>query len=214
MNHLPLPPIFKSFIYKWMKAGAIFNQEFEISLSGTPQGGIISPVIANFVLDGLEETVRNATEIYTRSANEEKTVRYKDSHGKIVRRLISLKLKTVRFADDFVVFGRSRRMLLIIKKAITEFLKVRGVELSEEKTKILSMERDSLDFLGYTFKYRRYWKPQYGFVKRHIGGEGIAMYPEKKKVRAIIHKLRETFRENTNLDSYNLIAKLNPIIRG
>lgn len=79
------------------------------------------------MLDGLEEAAKRAVESYTKSARGEKTVRYQDSDGRTRRRLISTKLKVVRFADDFVIFGRSRRMLMIVKKGIDKFLDERGV---------------------------------------------------------------------------------------
>ena len=95
-----------------------------------------------------------------------------------------------------------------------DFLKERGVWLSEEKTRILNFELEPLNFLGYTFKYRQNWKPKYGFVKDHIGGPAIAMYPQRHKVKEVIKKVRDIFRRSYNLDSYTLISQLNPIIRG
>lgn len=103
---------------------------------------------------------------------------------------------------------------MIVKKGIDKFLDERGVWLSEEKTKILNLRTDPLNFLGYTFRYREFWKPKYGFFRNRVGRKGIAMYPNPAKVKGVISQLREIFRESTNLDSYNLIAKLNPVIRG
>jgi RNA-directed DNA polymerase len=90
---------------------------------GTPQ--IISPVIANFVLDGLEKVVKKSIESYTKSG--EQTVRIKDSNGITKQRRVSTRIKVVRFADDFVIFGRSRRMLELVKDGVNKFLAERGV---------------------------------------------------------------------------------------
>lgn len=214
MSNVPLNPVCKIFLNKWLKAGFIYADKYETTSQGTPHGGIISPVIANFVLDGLETTVYKAIEYFTKSKAREKTVRYKDNEGTTQIRNLSARIKVVRYADDFVIFGRSRRMLQIVRNDVNDFLKTRGVWLSEEKTKIINLKTEPLHFLGYVFKYRDYWKPNYGFVKEHIGGKAIAMYPDIKKVRSIIARLRKIYRENTNNNSYNLIAKLNPIIRG
>jgi len=159
-----------------LKAWFIYAYKYETTSQGTPQGGIISPVIANFVLDCLGTTVYKAIEYLTKSKAREKTVRYKDNEGTTQIRNLSARIKVVRYADDFVIFGRSRRMLQIVRNDVNDFLKTRGVWLSEEKTKIINLKTDPLHFLGYVFIYRDYLKPKYGFVKEHIGGKAIAMY--------------------------------------
>jgi hypothetical protein len=70
-----------------------------------------------------------------------------------------------------------------------------------------------LNFLGYTIKYRDNWSKKFSFFKDRIGQPGIALYPQKDKVKNIINKLRLVFKKNLNLSAYELIAKLNPIIR-
>jgi len=67
MNNLPISPIFKSFVYKWLKAGFIYLNKYEDYLTGTPQGGNISPVISNFVMDGLKKTVKKSVEYFYKS---------------------------------------------------------------------------------------------------------------------------------------------------
>ena len=71
--------------------------------------------------------------------------------------MLTFHLKTVRYADDFIVMANSRRIIeLRVKPAIAQFLKERGISLSKEKTKIYSIRSgEELNFLGYTFKYRR-----------------------------------------------------------
>jgi len=120
--------------------------------AGTPQGGIISPIIANFVLNGLEEAIINSIKSITGGKDFRKNI-YKD--GARVK-MLSFKLKTVRYADDFIVIATSRRIIEeFIKPRIILFLKERGLRLSEEKTKIFQIKSgEELNFLGYTFKYR------------------------------------------------------------
>lgn len=120
-------------------------------VAGTPQGSIISPTISNFVLDGLEEHIRQSIAGITGGKTFRKNI-YKNGRR---TKMLTFHVKTVRYADDFVVIANSRRIIeLKIKPAIIQFLKERGVSLSEEKTKLFSISSGKeLNFLGYTFKY-------------------------------------------------------------
>ena len=99
------------------------------SQDGTPQGGIISPVLANMTLDGLETLLR---EQYPPTS----------TRGK------KSKVHMVRYADDFIITSRSQELLeKEVKPLVTGFLQERGLELSQEKTKITHIA-DGFDFLG------------------------------------------------------------------
>ncbi len=128
-----------------------FEEEFIETISGTPQGSIISPTISNFVLNGLEECIQRSISDITGGKTFRKNI-YKNG---IRTKMLTFHVKTVRYADDFVVIANSRRILeLRIKPAVVKFLGERGVSLSEEKTQLFSMASGSeLDFLGYTFKF-------------------------------------------------------------
>ncbi len=96
------------------------------TIKGTPQGGIISPTLANMTLDGLEEAVRNAVP-------RKKRVNF------------------IRYADDFIITGKSKRLLeKYVRPAVEKFLMERGLTLSKEKTRITYI-RDGFTFLGQTF---------------------------------------------------------------
>ncbi|MDM8517434.1 reverse transcriptase domain-containing protein, partial [Desulfobacterales bacterium HSG16] len=113
----------------WLKCGYMEKSMFHSTTSGTPQGGIISPVLANMTLDGLEDLLKS---------------RFKRSK----------KVHMVRYADDFIVTGESKELLENeVKPLIVDFLDKRGLTLSEEKTKI-SHINDGFDFLG--FNIRKY----------------------------------------------------------
>ncbi len=120
-------PIDKTILQKWLAAGYVENGITYPSKRGTPQGGIISPTLANMTLDGLEEVVRRA----------------------VPRRK---RVNFIRYADDFIITGKSKRLLEErIKPAVIAFLSERGLALSEEKTR-LTYIRDGFTFLGQTFK--------------------------------------------------------------
>ena len=126
LTHLPLE---KKILKQWLKAGFIENHQRHATISGTPQGGIISPCLSNLVLDGLEVMLKNMT-------------KQPD------------KVHLIRYADDFVITSSSKELLVTkIKPAVTAFLQERGLSLSEEKTLITSMDQ-GFDFLG--FNVRKY----------------------------------------------------------
>lgn len=131
-------------------------------------------------------------------------------------KFLSTQLATIRYADDFIVLARSRRMIEeVIRPAVENFLSERGLTLSPEKTKVLSIRKsDPIDFLGYTFKYIPRISHKYGLFHDRTGRPGIACYPQTKKVQAIIAKLKAIVNKSINISAYELIAKLNPIIRG
>jgi RNA-directed DNA polymerase len=210
--NLPLSKAHKLIVEKWLKSGAVLDGELTDTESGTPQGGIISPVLANFTLNGLEDHVRNSIS----SISGGKHLRKNIYQNGVRTKLLSFNLKTVRYADDFVVIGRSKRNIeQFVKPAVSEFLAERGLRLSPDNTKIFQMASGTeLKFLGYVFKYRDVWSKKYSFFKDRIGQSGIALYPDKEKVKSIIGKLKLIIDNSQNLTSYQLIAKLNPIIRG
>ena len=121
---------------KWLKSGVVFNKLLQPTLEGTPQGGIISPTLANATLDGMEKMLK-----------EKYKIEYAD--GKTYRP----KVNFVRYADDFIVTADRKETLLEIKEMLTAFLNERGLTLSEEKTLITHIS-DGFDFLG--FNVRKY----------------------------------------------------------
>lgn len=120
-------PIEKRMLKQWLKAGYINRNVFHPTEDGTPQGGIISPVLANMTLDGLEAAIANQPHRGTKR---------------------QAKLHLIRFADDFVITGSSQALLgEEIEPGVVAFLAERGLELSAEKTKLTDIE-DGFDFLG------------------------------------------------------------------
>ncbi len=213
IDNLFLHPILKGFVKKWLEAQILDGDTFTSPINGTPQGGIISPTLANFTLNGLENTVEKSIHPVTTSKEQRKQIKLKD--GSYTR--LNMATKVVRYADDFIITTRSRNLIdKYIKPAVEAFLKERGLWLSPEKTKIFNLaQKDAqLDFLGYTFKYQQKWSSKRTMVFSKTTKTAIALFPEKKKVRNFIQKLKEIFSNSQNLTAMELISKLNPIIRG
>jgi RNA-directed DNA polymerase len=215
LNNIPLGKYHKVILESWLKAGILSKGDKEKELlypeEGTPQGGIISPLLGNFTLNGLEKVVLNS--IKSIVANDVQVLKITKKDGK--KSSIRLGVKCVRYADDFVILARNKRILTnYIKPAVVEFLKERGLTLSEKKTKILGIRKEPLDFLGYRFKYHEKWRKKYSFFKEKIGRSGVAMYPNKEKLLEITAKIKELIDKASNDNAYTLITKLNPILRG
>jgi len=118
-------------LHKWLKAGFIERGKYHITATGTPQGGIISPVLANMALDGMEKLLHDHFPV--RMKNGER---------------IHPKINLIRYADDFVITGATKELLEDqVKPLVEKFLGERGLILSPEKTKITHID-EGFDFLG------------------------------------------------------------------
>jgi RNA-directed DNA polymerase len=119
----------KVILQRWLKAGYLEKGAFVATTEGTPQGGIISPALANATLNGLERLLHE---------------RFRATKRQHARNKVHL----VRYADDFLITGTSERLLRAeVRPLVANFLKERGLELSHEKTRITRVE-DGFDFLG------------------------------------------------------------------
>jgi RNA-directed DNA polymerase len=218
IQNIPLEVTLKPLLQAWLKAGFIHKNEWtEPTNNGTPQGGIISPTLANFTLNGLETAVEKAViEAYNVKERGIYIGVKINSKGNTMPSFLSTNLFTVRFADDVVILARSRAMIEeVIKPCVDKFLKERALELSNEKTKIISMRSgDKLNFLGYTFQYLEKVNHQYRLFHDRQNMEAITCYPQKDKSKSFAHKLRIIFEKSYNLTAFTLISKINPIIRG
>ena len=172
LAHIPME---QGILRKWLKAGFIDKNVLHPTEEGTPQGGICSPVIANMTLDGLEKLLKKH---FSRTGQ---------------------KVNMVRYADDFVISGASKRLLEEeVKPLVEHFLKERGLELSQEKTLITHIE-EGFDFLGQN-------------VRKYEGK--FLMKPAQKNVKAFLQKVRATIKAHKQISAGDLIDILNPMIRG
>lgn len=171
IDHIPMD---KVILKKWLAAGYMEEGVVYPTEEGTRQGGIASPVLANMALDGLEVIARKAA-----PRNQ--------------------KIHVVKYADDFIITGASKEVLeTMVKPAVVAFLKERGLELSEEKTRITHID-DGFDFLG--FNVRKY--------------EGkLLIKPAKQAVQGFLEDVRRTIRTNTAAKTEQLIRQLNSKLRG
>ena len=142
----------KKLIKSWSKAGALEGSVFHATERGTPQGSIISPLLANVALHGLEQD--------TKEALADELFQYeKVRTGKASHRKAQQALSIIFYADDFVVLHRSKDIVLKAKAFIEEWLKNVGLELKDSKTRIthtletLGEDKAGFDFLGFTVRH-------------------------------------------------------------
>lgn len=180
LGHIPTD---RTILKKWLKAGYMEDRQLFPTEAGTPQGGIISPTLANLVLDGLQAELRA------------RIGRTRYVGGKQVK----LGVNYVRYADDFIVTGRSKELLeLEVMPLVEEFMRKRGLTLSPEKTKITHVD-EGFDFLGQNI--------------RKYNGKLLIM-PSNTNVATFLEKVRSRIRASKALEQRKLIDVLNPMIRG
>jgi RNA-directed DNA polymerase len=130
LRHIPMD---RQVLRKWLESGFMEKGQWFPTRTGTPQGGIASPTLANMVLDGLETKL---------------ALLFRQTLGK---KRFHPKVKLVRYADDFIVTGATQEVLERVKAEVESFLAERGLTLSPEKTKIVHVE-EGFDFLGFNIR--------------------------------------------------------------
>ncbi len=178
----------KDLITEWLKAGYVEMGKIYPTDSGTPQGGIISPLLANIALDGLEEYLSQFKKKVPYWSNERNKTRYhtRPRYG------------FVRYADDFIITAPTKEDLISIKPIIEHWLALRGLQLNQEKTKIVHID-DGFDFLG--------------FNVRHYKGT-LLIKPQVEKLRTKLQEIRDWLKAHPGTTQEEVIKYLNPIIRG
>jgi len=169
-------PVNRTILRKWLKAGYIDNNQMFPTPKGTPQGGVISPTIMNMVLDGMEYVLKNQF-----------------PHWK------GQKVNFIRYADDFIVTASTREALNNeVIPLVKDFLKVRGLTLSKNKSKITHIN-EGFDFLSQN-------------IRKYKGK--LLIRPSRESIQSFRNKLKPIFRNNRGIPAHALIRLLNPVIRG
>ncbi|WP_231982197.1 group II intron reverse transcriptase/maturase [Mycobacterium sp. E2327] len=172
-------------LHKWLQAGVLVEGVVSRTVAGTPQGGVISPLLANIYLHVLD------TELTKRDVGE-----------------------LVRYADDGVVLCRSAAQAERALAAVGEILASLGLRAHPDKTKVVDLRegREGLDFLGCHFRARmsgRLWE------QRRIVRYYLHRWPSQTAMARLRAKVRErTGRNRVGIDIRDVIAGLNPVLRG
>jgi len=176
-------------IEKFLKAGYVDDNVFYNSDEGTPQGAILSPLLANIALNGMED-ILNIT--YNKATRKNGDVIY----------ITKGKYRMVRYADDFVIFAQNKEDIEAVPEILNSYLEDRGLTLAEDKTKIVHIS-EGFDFLGFNF---RRFSTQNGFI--HLSK------PSRNSIKQFQSKVSEICRQHHGHNVDELIKRLNSLIIG
>jgi RNA-directed DNA polymerase len=165
------------------------------TITGTPQGGILSPLLANIALSVLDEHFAHKWDAlgpyWTRAKK---------------RRAGTPTMRLIRYADDFVVMVNGKRCdAEALWGEVETILEPMGLSLSVEKTKVCHVD-DGFDFLGWRI-HRRRWRG-------HGGKRAVYTYPSKKSLASLITKVRSLTRRNLHRTLGDLLRSVNRVLRG
>jgi RNA-directed DNA polymerase len=187
----------------WLKAGYCVGQNLFPTDDGTPQGGVISPLLANIALHGMEERVKQYAETLK-------------GHKTNNRKALSL----IRYADDFVIIHEDLNVVKKCQEIIANWLRDMGLELKPSKTKLTHTLNElegnvGFEFLG--FHVQQHKSGNYRCANNTNGnplGFNTLITPSKAKIKAHLVKIAEVIDTHKTAPQAALISKLNPIIRG
>jgi RNA-directed DNA polymerase len=208
LNKINTFPTMHRLIKAWLKSGVMDDGQFFETNEGTPQGGVISPLLANIALHGMEQLVID----YARSLKGEK-------------RKNQYSISLIRYADDFVILAPKVFHIHEIQELVKKWLAVMGLELNSSKTRISHTltSADShegnknvgFDFLG--FNVRQY-EVDYNHSGKSTKGKRLGfktlIKPSKKAIKKHYDTIAEIIDAYKSAPQAALIAKLSPVIRG
>ncbi|MEA5537093.1 group II intron reverse transcriptase/maturase [Crocosphaera sp. XPORK-15E] len=212
LNKVNTFPAFRRQIKAWLKSGVIDKDGLFPTNEGTPQGGVISPLLANIALHGIEEIIKDL------SVNFD----MKRPNGyQLPKRGKRDSISIIRYADDFVILHEDIEAILLCKEVISKWLGNMGLELKPSKTRtahtLNEYEKESpgFNFLGFNVRQYKVGKYQSGKGSRkELLGFKTLIKPSKEAQVRHYSKLRETVRKHRGKPQVALIKNLNPIIRG
>ncbi len=206
--------IVKKQIAAWLKSGVIDQGVFTAISEGTPQGGVISPLLANIALHGLEQIISKEFPYMSHTSRE--TWFHKKGEEFSTPNII-------RYADDFVILHSDKTVVQRCRELISEWLHGIGLELKPEKTRLTHTFNNELsedgkagfDFLGHHIQ--QYPEGKYRSSKRTNGeltGFVTLITPTKKASKVHLEKIKSIILKHRSSPQAALISELNPVIRG
>lgn len=163
-------------IWKWLKAGYMEEGKYHQTEAGTPQGGVISPLLANIYLNELDWEL--------------------DTHN----------IRFVRYADDFLLFAKTKEDIKKAECVTKAKLQELGLEISIEKTRIVDFRNDDFDFLGFTFEH---WRK-----RKKDGKPYYIAKPKEATWKDFRMKIKDKTKKFLTFSKEVWVNRVNPIIRG
>ena len=205
-------PTLRRQIRAWLKAGVMDGKELFPTSEGTPQGGVISPLLANIALHGIEEIIKETSINFDMKRPNGYQLPKRDKRDSV---------SVIRYADDFVIMHENIEAVLLCKEVITKWLGDMGLELKPSKTRIAHTlnryknETAGFNFLGFNIRQYKVGKYQTGKgTKKELLGFKTLIKPSKEAQARHYTKIRNTIRKYKGKPQIALIKALNPIIKG
>jgi len=181
-------PVFRQIIERWLKAGVLELNHYKDTDTGTPQGGTLSPLLANIALNGLERLFGAETD----------TGQYLSPSA---RQELNKGITLIRYADDFVVIAPTHEIIEeYVLPQLQEFLARWGLTLNTTKTRIVRRE-EGFNFLGYTI---RWFTP----------AQKLLIVPQKENIHQLLRQIKDILRTQRQAKLETVIKRLNPPLRG
>ena len=201
----------------WLKSGVMDDKKLFSTEEGTPQGGVISPLLANIALHGMEDEINKLADSFDMR---------RPNGNQLSKRNKRQSVNFIRYADDFVILHEEIENIQLCKEHISKWLENMGLELKPSKTRITHTllgyeeEKPGFDFLGFHIQQHKVGKYQSGRVKDKKEGKGrllgfkTIITPSKESQKRHYKKVAETIEKHKGKSQMILIKNLNPIIRG
>ncbi|MEA5606467.1 group II intron reverse transcriptase/maturase [Nostoc sp. UHCC 0252] len=199
-------PTIRRQVRAWLKAGVMDGKQLFPTSEGTPQGGVISPLLANIALHGMEIRIKEFA----------KTLDMKKSTGKgqLSWQVKTKGLSLIRYADDFVILHEDITVVQRCREIISEWLKDMGLELKPAKTRLThtlneyELEKPGFNFLGFNIMQ---WK-----VGKYHSKQGFKTFitPSKEKQKIHYDRVASIINDHKAAPQMALISRLNPVITG
>jgi len=217
----------KPIVKKWLKAGYMEESKYNPTKTGTPQGGIISPLLANIALDQMEtdliEHLRGIEGWKKKVGNTTVSIAKNKKTKKEYKARAKLLIHVVRYADDLVVIHEEKEVIEESEKFIKEWLGLRGLTLSEEKTKTVR-STDGFDFLGHHIRHyenrikgtyrKKLLKGTPTEQRRAVATHVLRVEPTKAKINAHYQELSDIIGKMKATTPRELIGILQPKVSG
>lgn len=196
-------PAMRQQVRTWLKAGYCDQRNLFPTNEGTPQGGVISPLLANIALHGMEARVKQYAE----------TLKGKKRDNRVA-------LSLIRYADDFVIIHEDLNVVLKCKEIIADWLSDMGLELKPSKTRLTHTLNEIDGNVGFEFLGFHIQQHKTGNYRCAVNPHGTSLgfttliTPSKAKVKSHLSKIAEVIDTHKTAPQATLISRLNPIIRG
>jgi len=196
-------PSLRRQIKSWLKSGVMDSGQLFPTSEGTPQGGVISPLLANIALHGMEERIKQVADTLPGYSRDNRSA-----------------LSLIRYADDFVILHEDLTVVQRCKEIISEWLNGIGLELKPSKTRLAHTlnkhegQDAGFNFLGFNIRQYPVGKYNTGYCHGKPLGFKTLIKPSKQKVKLHYDSISNVIEQHKTAPQAALIARLNPIIRG